>query len=110
MFIGRKIFGKSFVLHHCYEELGNEEKWKSCDGLDVHNLGMNATEAATIIDDDASSDENKKRSSTPHSVAFTKRSVLGRKAAKELMKGKKSGDDNIAKAMHRMANARLEYN
>ena len=62
------------------------------------------------IDDDASSDENKKRSSTPHSVAFTKRPVLGRKAAKELMKGKKSGDDNIAKAMDRMANARLEYN
>jgi hypothetical protein len=106
---GRKIFGKAFVLHHCYDELGNEEKWKKRDGLDVHTLGMNATAAAaTIIDDDASSDENKKRSSTPHSVAFTKRPVLGRKAAKE--KGKKSGDDDIAKAMDRMANARLEYN
>ena len=108
---GRKILGKPFVLHHCYDEIENEEKWKKCDALDVYTLGMNATAAAaTIIDDDASSDENKKRSSTPHSVAYTKRPVLGRKATKELMKGEKSGDDNIAKAMDRMANARLEYN
>src|SRR4051794_19626843 len=80
---GRKITGKPFVLHHCYEELANEEKWRVRE-LDVHAKGMTATEAATIIDDGGSSDDNKKRSSTPHSVAYTKRPLLGKKAAKEL--------------------------
>ncbi|XP_071679899.1 uncharacterized protein [Lolium perenne] len=26
---GNKIFGKPFMLHHCYEVLGNEGKWKT---------------------------------------------------------------------------------
>jgi hypothetical protein len=82
---GKKMIGKSFVLHHFYEELGNEEKWKTRDKMGVHTQGMNATaEAATIIDDDASSDDNKKRSSTPHSVANTRRPLLGKKAPKEM--------------------------
>jgi hypothetical protein len=42
---GRKIVGNAFVLHHCYEELGNEEKWRNHDGMDVHAKGMTATEA-----------------------------------------------------------------
>lgn len=80
---GKKITGKSFVLHHCNEELGNG-KWKNRDEMGVHIKGMNATsEATTIIDDDASSDDNKKRSSTPHSVANTRRPLLGKKAPKK---------------------------
>jgi hypothetical protein len=64
---GNKILGKAFTLHHCYEVLGNEEKWKT-HGLDVGTLAMNATGEATIIDDEDSSDEGKERSITPHSV------------------------------------------
>nr|XP_051201932.1 FAM10 family protein At4g22670-like [Lolium perenne] len=67
------------------------------------------TSDATIIDDDDSSDEGKKRRSTPHSVNNGRRSVLGRKTAK-YMKGKKSGDDDIAIDMERIANARLQGN
>jgi hypothetical protein len=81
---GKKIIGKSFVLHHLYEELGNEEKWKNRDEMDVHKKGMNATaEATTIIDDDASSDENKKRRSTPYSVANTRGPCLERRLSKK---------------------------
>jgi hypothetical protein len=83
---GNKILGKAFTLHHCYEVLGNEEKWKT-HGLDVGTLAMNATGEATIIDDEDSSDEGKERSITPHSVTNTTRPVLGKKAAKDL-KGK----------------------
>jgi hypothetical protein len=53
-------------------------------------MAANATGEATIIDDEDSSDEGKKRSSTPHLVNNARRNVLGRKAAKD-MKGKKAG-------------------
>jgi hypothetical protein len=69
---------------------------------------MQTTEA-TIINDDASSGEDKKTSSTPHSVANTRRPAIGKKATKD-KKGRKVGDDDITKAMDRMANARLETN
>jgi hypothetical protein len=62
-----------------------------------------------MIDDNDSSEEGKKRISAPHSVANTRRNMLGRKAAKD-MKGKKVGDDDIAIAMDRIANARLQAN
>jgi hypothetical protein len=81
-----------------------EDPW-----IDVGTLAMNATGKETIIDDDAPSDEGKKRISTPHSVANTRRPVLGKKAAKDL-KGKKVEDDDIAKAMDMIANARLQEN
>jgi hypothetical protein len=45
---GKKMIGKSFVFHHFYEELGNEEKWKTRDKMCMHTKGMNAT-AGTII-------------------------------------------------------------
>jgi hypothetical protein len=89
--------------------LGNEEKWKTRGKLDAATIATNATGEATIIDDDASSEEGKKRGSTPHSVANTRRNMLGKKAAKDL-KGKKAGDDDIAIAMNRIANARLQAN
>jgi hypothetical protein len=105
---GKKILAKPFTLHHCYDVLGNEEKWKNRGRVDVPTfLAQQATAAATIIDDDDSSGDDRKRSSTPHSV--TKRPVLGRKAAKEL-KGKKAGDDDITKSMEKMSKARVEYN
>jgi hypothetical protein len=88
--------------------LGNEEKWKT-RGLDPATIAMNATGEATIIHDDASSEDSKKRSSTPHSVAKTRRNMLGKKAVKDL-KGKKAEDDDIAKAMNRITNARLQAN
>nr|XP_051190157.1 uncharacterized protein LOC127303467 [Lolium perenne] len=106
---GNKILGKPFTLHHCYEVLGNEEKWKTRGKLDAATMAANATGDATIIDDDDSSDEGKKRSSTPHSVNNGRRNVHGRKTAKE-MKGRKAGDDDIAMAMERIANARLQAN
>jgi hypothetical protein len=107
---GKKMIGKSFVLHHCYAELGNEEKWKTRDKMGVHTKGMNATaEAATIIDDDASSDDKNKRSSTPHSLANTRRPFLGKKAAKE-MSGRKDGDDDLAKATEAMVTTRQQAN
>jgi hypothetical protein len=62
-----------------------------------------------IIDNNDSSEEGRKRSSTPHSVANTRRKMLGRKAAKD-MKGKKVGDDDITIAMDRIANTRLQAN
>jgi hypothetical protein len=81
---------KLLASHLCciIEVLGNEEKWNT-RGLDVGTLAMNETGEATIIDDDASSDEVKKRSSTPHSVPNTRRLVLRKKATKDL-KGKKA--------------------
>ncbi|XP_071683654.1 uncharacterized protein [Lolium perenne] len=106
---GNKILGKPFTLHHCYDVLGNEEKWKTRGKLDAATMAAHATGDATIIDDDDSSDEGKKRSSTPHSVNNGRRNVHGRKTAKE-MKGKKAGDDDIAMAMERIANARLQAN
>nr|XP_051229030.1 uncharacterized protein LOC127346810 [Lolium perenne] len=106
---GNKILGKPFTLHHCYGVLGNEEKWKTRGKLDAATMTANATGDATIIDDDDSSDEGKKRSSTPHSVNNGRRNVHGRKTAKD-MKGKKAGDDDIAIAMERIANARLQAN
>jgi hypothetical protein len=73
-------------------------------------MAANATGCeATIIDDKDSSEEGNKRSSTPHSVNNARRSVLGRKAAKD-MKGKNAGDDDNAIAMERLANARLQAN
>ena len=73
-------------------------------------LARQATAAATIIDDDDSSEgEDRKRSSTPHLVANTKRPEIGRRKAKE-MRGRKTGDDDIAVAMEKMATARREYN
>jgi hypothetical protein len=89
--------------------LGNEEKWKTRGKLDAATMAANATGEATIIDDDDSSDEGKKRSSTPDSVNNARRNVLGRKTAKD-MKGKKARDDDIAIAMERIANARLQAN
>jgi hypothetical protein len=106
---GNKILGKPFMLHHCYEVLGNEEKWKTRGKLDVATIATNATGEATIIDDNDSSEKGNKRSSTPHSVNNARRNVLGRKAAKD-MKGKKARDDDIAVAMDRIANARLQAN
>jgi hypothetical protein len=107
---GKKILAKPFTFHHCFEVLGNQEKWKT-RGKDVATLAAtNTTGEATIIDEDASSDEDcKKRSSTLHLVAFTRRNVLGNKAAKEL-KGKKAEGDDIAKAMDAIANARIQAN
>jgi hypothetical protein len=72
-------------------------------------MAASATGEATIIDDEDSSEEGKKRSSTPHSVNNARRNVLGRKATKD-MKGKMAGDDDIAIAMERIANARLQAN
>jgi hypothetical protein len=106
---GNKILGKPFTMHHCYEVLGNEKMWKTRGKLDAATMAANATGEATIIDDEDSSDEGKKRSSTPHSVNNARRNVLGRKAAKD-MKGKKAGDDDIAIPMERIANARLQAN
>jgi hypothetical protein len=100
------LFG---VVHHFYEVLGYKEKWKTRGKLDATSIATNATGEATIIDDDASSEEGKKRSSTHHSVANTRRNVLGSKATKHL-KGKKAEDDDIAIAMDRIANARLQAN
>jgi hypothetical protein len=91
--------------------LRNEEKWKTRGKLDAATMAGNATGDATIIDDDDddSSEEGKKRSSTPHSVNNGRRNVLGRKTAKDI-KGKKAGDDDIAIAMERIANSRLQAN
>jgi hypothetical protein len=108
---GKKVLGKTFTLHHCYDVLKDEEKWTNRGKVDVPTmLARQATAEATIIDDDVSSGgEDRKRSSTPHSVANTRRPELGRRKAKE-MRGKKSGDDDIAIAMENMAKARKEYN
>jgi hypothetical protein len=107
---GNKILGEPFTMHHCYEVLGNEEKWNTRRKLDAATMAANATGEATIIDDDDdSSDEGKRRSYTPHSVNNARRNVLGRKAAKD-MKAKKVGDDDIVIAMDRIANARLQEN
>jgi hypothetical protein len=90
--------------------LGNEEKWKTRRKLDAATMAANTTGCeATIIDDEDSSEKGKKRSSTPHSVNNARRSVLGRKAAKD-MKGKKAGDDDVAIAMEKFVNARFQAN
>jgi hypothetical protein len=44
---GNKILGKPFMLNHCYEVLGNEEKWKTRGKLDAATIATNATGEAT---------------------------------------------------------------
>jgi hypothetical protein len=82
---------------------------RTVEKLDAATIATNVTGEATIIDDNDSSEKGKKRSSTPHSITNTRRNMLGRKAAKD-MKGKKARDDDIAIAMDRIANARLQAN
>jgi hypothetical protein len=35
---GNKILAKPFMLHHCYEVLENEEKWKTHEKLDTATI------------------------------------------------------------------------
>jgi hypothetical protein len=37
---GKKLLGKIFTLHHCYEVLKNEEKWTNRGKVDVPSLMM----------------------------------------------------------------------
>ncbi|KAM0882397.1 hypothetical protein ACQ4PT_032328 [Festuca glaucescens] len=103
---GKMVEGRPFVLSHCWMELKDEEKWKNRDGLEVPRKAMKATMEAQLIDDDEASSDDANRSPTPNSVAKTKRPI-GKKQAKEA-KGKKTGDDDIKKAMEAMVNARKE--
>jgi mRNA deadenylase 3'-5' endonuclease subunit Ccr4 len=102
----KKVPPRTFVFFHCYDILCNEEKWKNREGMEV--LGRKAAEA-TMIDVHATSDDDNKRSSTPHSVANTRRPWHGKKAAKD-MRGRKTGDDDIEKGVEKLVNARLEAN
>ena len=77
--------GKAFTLHHCWAELEHDEKWKNRELYEVPSRKQKAS-----IDVGDSSDDD-----TPHSIAKTKRPD-GRKCAKELLKGKKAGDDDIS--------------
>jgi hypothetical protein len=40
---GKQIIAKPFTMHHCYEVLGNEDKWKTRGGLDAATIATNAT-------------------------------------------------------------------
>ena len=104
---GKPIPPRLFVFFHCYDLLCDEEKWKTRDGVDV--VAQNAAEAIMNLEEDATSGDDNKRSSTPHSVANTRRPLLGKKAAKD-MKGREDEDDDIAKAMESLVSARLEAN
>jgi hypothetical protein len=101
---GKVIKGKSFVLSHFYKVLEKQEKWKNRKVLEVPKIAK-----ATIIDgdDDEVSSDGVKRSPTPNLLAKTK-IPIGVKQAKE--KGKKSGDDNINKAIDAILSARKEAN
>jgi hypothetical protein len=48
---GNNILGNPFMLHRCYEVLGNEQKWKTRGKLDAATMAANATGDATISDD-----------------------------------------------------------
>jgi hypothetical protein len=92
-------------LHHCWTELEFDEKWKN---LDMHELGprrKNSIGDTTIIDGDGNSRDHGERSTTPHSVARTKRPD-GRKQASE--KGKRTGDDDIKFSFNALMNASKE--
>jgi hypothetical protein len=91
-------------LHHCWEKLEHDEKWKNHESELHNNKRKNKSSIgdATNVDcDRASSDEG---SPTPNSIAKTKR-LDGRKFAKEMMKGKKSADDDICKSLDVLMNA-----
>ncbi|KAE8799426.1 glutathione S-transferase T3-like [Hordeum vulgare] len=107
--------GRTFTLHHCWKELENDEKWKNRDIYEIPN-GKNKLKSSlgdlVDVDGDVSSDDeddDEQRSPTPNSVAKTKRPD-GRKAAKEKMKGKKAGDDDIRKSLDAIMSTRMELN
>ncbi|KAE8817653.1 hypothetical protein D1007_04762 [Hordeum vulgare] len=107
--------GMTFTLHHCWKELENDEKWKNRDIYEIPN-GKNKLKSSlgdlVDVDGDVSSDDeddDEQRSPTPNSVAKTKRPD-GRKAAKEKMKGKKAGDDDIQKSLDAIRSTRMELN
>jgi hypothetical protein len=102
---GKDKKGKGFILHHCWAKLEHDEKWKNRESELHNNKRKNKSSIgdATIVDcDGASSDEG---SPPPNSIAKTKRPG-GRKFAKEMMKCKKSGDDDIHKSLDVLMNAR----
>jgi hypothetical protein len=101
--------GKAFTLHHAYEELENDEKWKSRDFLEVPKKKASVGDD-NIVDDgyEASSSEDGKRSSTPNSIARFKRLEV-RKMAKEKAK-KKLGVDVIKDSLDAMMKHRKDMN
>jgi hypothetical protein len=104
---GKDKKGKGFNLHHCWAELEHDEKWKNRESELPNNKRKNKSSIGdeTIVEcDGASSGEE---SPTPNSIAKTKRPD-GRKFAKEIMKGKKSGDDDIQKSLDVLMNARKQ--
>ncbi|KAE8784892.1 Alternative oxidase 1a, mitochondrial [Hordeum vulgare] len=106
---GRMNKGRPFTLHHCYEVLKDDEKWKPREGV---NEETNKHKRSIDLDDDdaEASSYDGKRSLTPNSVAYSKpkRPNGGKKDAKE--KKKRKGNDELTIAMEAIVNARKEAN
>jgi hypothetical protein len=86
--------------------LEKEDKWRTRD-MEVPVRAKMEPHLVGDDDGEASSD-GVKRSPTPSSVARPNKRPMGVKQAKEL-KGRKSGYDDIKKAMEVMVSARKEY-
>jgi hypothetical protein len=86
--------------------LEKEEKWRTRD----MKVPMRAKMEPHLVgdDDDEASSDGVKRSPTPSSAARPNKRPMGVKQAKEL-KGRKSGYDDIKKAMKAMVSACKEY-
>jgi hypothetical protein len=97
---GKVLKRRSFTLSHCYMVLEKEEKWRTRD----MKVPMRAKMEPHLVgdDDDEASSVGVKRSPTPSSVARPNKRPMG-------VKGRKSGDDDIKKAMEAMVSARKEY-
>jgi hypothetical protein len=96
--------GKSFTLHHCWTELEHDEKWTSRDAPTKKNVKINIGDF-DVGDDDSSEDED----TFATSVAKTMK-PMGRQAAKEKMKGKKTGDDDIQQSCNILMESRRKMN
>ena len=79
---GRTIkdrLGKPFTLHHAYEDLENDEKWKARDVLEVPKMKASMDDATIVDDDDeVSSGEDGKRSPTPTRLLSPRGRMEGR--------------------------------
>ncbi|KAE8770879.1 hypothetical protein D1007_57297 [Hordeum vulgare] len=65
--------GRPFTLHHCYEELKDDEKWKKRDSIgDVDESNKHKRTIELGHEEEEASSDDGKRSPTPNSVSYSK--------------------------------------
>ncbi|XBI76777.1 hypothetical protein VPH35_069972 [Triticum aestivum] len=106
--------GRVFTLHHCYNVLKDDEKWKKHEDLDDLHLSNKRKGTIELNDvdeeeDDASSDDGK-RNPTPNSISYSKPKRSDGCKKDKTEKKKRKEDDELKNAMEAIVKARKEAN